>query len=121
MLVGEAEVHHPHAAPLVDHYIVGLEVAVDQTREVRGRDSAGRVGQHLHDLGPAAPALAGPRVEGLAGHELHRNPHTIVVGADVVHGDHVRVGQLRQRLGLAQQPHPALGGPISRPPRAGAA
>jgi hypothetical protein len=44
----------------------------------------------------------------LGHHELHRDEHAIVHRAGVVHRDHVRVHQLRHRLGLAQQPRASI-------------
>ena len=105
---GEAEVHHANAAVGADHHVVGLEVAVDQAGGVGRRDAEGDVLQHAQDLGPAARALAGPRGQRLSGDELHRDPHTRAVGANVVDRDDVRVRQAGERLGLAEQPRVAV-------------
>jgi hypothetical protein len=109
--VREPEVHHAHALVVVDHHVVGLEVAVDQPGRVGRRDPAGDVGeQHAQELGPAARPLLAPTAERLAAvHELHGDPHLIAVRADVVDGDHVGVRELGQRLGLAQQPEAPMG------------
>jgi hypothetical protein len=104
--VGQAEVHDAHAAVVVDHHVVGFEVAMDQAGGVGGRDAAGDVGEHAQSFGPARGTILRPRAEGLAGDELHGDPDLLAVGADVVDGDDVGVRQLGQRLGLAQQAGP---------------
>jgi hypothetical protein len=70
---------------------------------VRGRQSAPRVAQHFEDLVRRASLGREPRREGHPVDELHRDEHALVPQPDVVHRDHVRVGQLGQRLRLAQQ------------------
>jgi hypothetical protein len=104
--VDEAEVHDADAAVGADHDVVGLEVAVDEAGGVGGRDAAGGVEEDVEELGPAAGFGAGPRVEGLAGDELHGDPDAVAVGADVVDRHDVGVGEPGEGLGLAQQAEP---------------
>jgi hypothetical protein len=101
--VGEAEVHDADAVVAVDHDVVGLEVAMDEAGGVGGGDPAGGVLEGAQELGPAAGLGAGPGVEALAGDELHGDPDAVDVGADVVDGDDVGVGELGEGLGLAQE------------------
>ena len=50
-----------------------------------------------------------PEAEGVSVDELHGEEDPLAEGADVVDGDHVGVGELRQRLRLPQDPGASLG------------
>jgi hypothetical protein len=107
-LLDHPEVEHPHAvdppgAVLGDHHVVGLEVAVDQPRRVGRRQPAAGLHEHRHDLVPRPTSAPQPALERHAGDELHGDEHLVAERPDLVHRHHVRVGQPRHRLGLAQQ------------------
>ena len=101
-IVREAEVHHAHATVVADHHVLGLEVAVDQALGVRGRQPAPRGEEQLEHLGPGRSRRE-TLLERRALDELHRDVDEPLVLADVVHRDHVRVGEAGHRHGLAQQ------------------
>jgi hypothetical protein len=111
----EPEIHQAHAALAVDHHVLGLDVAVDQTRGVGRREAGGRLLEHAEQrveiaLGPLSP-LADPRAQGLALDVFHRQVHLAVVLADLEHRDHVGVTQARQRHRLATQHVPRAARP----------
>ena len=100
---GEPEVEDPRLAVPRDEYVVGLEVAVDQTAAVRRREPArGRL-IYAHDLPPAAGVLELPGPQRHAVDELHRHVDLVTERPDLVHGDDVGVAQAGERLGLAHQ------------------
>jgi hypothetical protein len=98
----QPEVQHPHPPVLPDQHVLRLKIAVHQPRRVRRRQPAPRLHEHLHDLRPAPPRPR-PLAQPQPAHELHRQEHPPVRDPDLVHVDHVRVGQPRLRLRLAQQ------------------
>ena len=99
---GEAEVADPDAPLPVDEDVVRLEVAVHDAGGVgRGQALAGAAIDVEH-LAPAALRAGQPAAQGLPGHELHRHEDLVAVRADVEDSDHVRMRQLGQRVGLAQ-------------------
>ncbi|MEZ4452108.1 MAG: hypothetical protein R3B09_21770 [Nannocystaceae bacterium] len=100
---GEAEVHHPHPAVVAEHDVLGLDVAVDEPRGVGRREAAAGVEHHRQRLAPADPLIEAG-LEGDALDVLHRHPHPALIGAHVVDGDHVGVGEAGHRLGLAEHP-----------------
>ena len=100
---GQTEVEH--AGPLVraDDDVVRLEVAMDDLRRMGRGQPASRRDVHPHHVAP--PVIAElPLAQRPAGHELHRQVDLPFVLADLVHVDHVRVGDASQRLRLAAQP-----------------
>jgi hypothetical protein len=114
----QPEVHHPHAAVVPDHHVVGLEVAVHEVPRVCGREAPAGLHEHVERLGPRVPALPDPRRERVPFDELHRHEHLAGVLAHVVHDHHVRVGEPGQRLRLGQQPPVALRHPLRPAARA---
>ena len=101
----QAEVHHLDDPGLVDHHVVGLEVAVDEARPVGGGQSAARLAEHAQDLGPRSQARVRlhPRAQRPASDELYRNEQALVVHAHVVHPHDVAVVEAREGLGLPLQ------------------
>jgi hypothetical protein len=102
---GETEVGDLDAPVVGEQDVLGLDVAVDDAGVV----GCAERGEHrLHDLqglAGAEPALLPHQVtQGPARHVLHRQEHGAVVGALVVDGDDVGVGQPGGRLGLADEP-----------------
>jgi hypothetical protein len=86
-------------------HVIGLEVPVDEPTRVRRGEPGPRREHHGQDLAPRPLRLAEPRAQRGTIDELHRDEHAIArKGADIVHGDHVRVREPRHGLRLAQQP-----------------
>ena len=102
--LGDPEVGDPDLAVPADQHVRGLEVAVDDPSLVGGREPAPGEHELGHDLRPRPLALAQPRAQVGALHELHRQVDLAVTHVDVVDGDDVGVAELGQRLGLAEQP-----------------
>jgi hypothetical protein len=110
---GQPEVGHLHhrvdqaatAGRLGDQDVLRLDVAVYQSGPVRG----GHRGEHLlqdrQGLGRWQPSLVGQQVaQGPAADVLHHQVGQAVVGALVVDGHHVGVGQPGDGLGLVGEP-----------------
>jgi len=74
-----------------DHDVVGLEVAVEDPRLVRGREAGTRLEEHIEDLAPRTRSRSQPGVERLAFDELHHEVDAVFVEADFVRDDDVRV------------------------------
>ena len=105
LAVRQAEVHHAHPAVAAHHHVVRLEVAVGDALGVSGDQPFARGEEDLEGGLPArARLLLQPLLEGAAFRELHGEEDAIAREADVVHGDHVGVGELGQRLRFLQQP-----------------
>ena len=68
-----------------------LDIAVQDSGGVRGRQSVGYAGQQLHRLTPPALLLFGPRLECPAVHELGHQVLPALEIASVVDGQDVRV------------------------------
>jgi hypothetical protein len=109
----EAEVHHANAAVVADHDVLGLEVAVQEPDVVGCDHASSRAEQHVENLRPGSGRRRAPGLERLALDELHGHPDAPSMGPDVVNRDDVGVLQLGQRLGLAQQSCPMLGGSLA--------
>ena len=103
-LPGQPKIRDANAAVAPDHHVVRLEVAVDQPSGVRGTEAPRRRGEHRQDLRPTAGPFAKPGGQRLPVDELHRDEHAVLVSPAVVNDDHIRVGQARDGLRLAQQP-----------------
>ncbi len=88
-----------------DEDVLGLDVAMDQAGAVGRREG----GQHRLDEGQGArrrhrALLADHVAQGVAGDVLHGQEDRAVVGALVVDGHHVGVGQPGGSAGLAHEP-----------------
>jgi hypothetical protein len=77
---------------------------VDQPRGVRGREPAAGVHERPQHFAPRPLRGAQPALQGLAIDVLEREEHVVLDRPDVVHRDHVPVGQARHRARLLQQP-----------------
>ena len=87
--------------PVFEHDVAGLQVAVQQARLVRRRQTFERLaGQHPEVLQREGPARD-DGFEGLAVHQFHDDKRPELVRAEVVHRDDVRVLHRRQVDGLA--------------------
>ena len=104
-----AEIEDAHATIRADDRVLRLEVAVDEPGRVRRREPAPRLDQVCEQRAPRRFALALPLRERPALDELHRDEHGVAEHADIEDLDDVRVRDLRQRLGLADQPRGAVG------------
>ena len=97
----EAEVHDAHAVIGADERVLRLEVAVDQSGAVRGRQALARlaVGEdHVARAAGRGAVLA----QRLPQDELHHDVDLIAVHAHVVDGHDVRVREPRERLALGE-------------------
>ncbi len=83
----------------------GLEVAVDDTRQVRGVHRPGELGDEARRVPRRLRRPGEHPGEAAARHVLHREERQPVVLADLVDLHDVRVGQPRDRLGLAAEAH----------------
>ena len=112
----QAEVHHAYGAVLRDHHVLRLEVAVDDARRVRRRQSASGGEEDVQDL-PASCAArrAQPLLDRLPVDQLHRDEHAVAERAGVVDGDDVRVREAGDGARLAEQPRATLAGAAVEP------
>ncbi len=94
--------------PIEPHQdVVGLEVSMDEASLVRGAQATARLREGVDDLGEGARCLQ-PDGQRDALDELHRDEDRRPHGPDVEHTDHVRMRQLRDRLGFSEQAGPEL-------------
>jgi hypothetical protein len=105
---GEPEVEH-HDAPVPDHHVLGLEVAVHDADRVGRREAASCGQEDVSELAPATRPRARPGVELRALDALGGKEDRVLMQADVVDRDHVGVAEPRQRLGLPQEARPVAG------------
>ena len=102
---GQPEVGDLDRAGVVEQHVLGLDVAVRDPGVVGRGQAAQHPGHDVQRLLRAAPAARVQQVaERPAGHVLHRQVQDLAVRPLVVHGDHVRVGELGDRPGLADEP-----------------
>jgi hypothetical protein len=99
----QPEVGDSHAPVIADEDVVRLEVAVNEARRVRGGEALARLAHHPHDLARRSQPRREPVAQRAPLDELHGEVHLVVEHTDVVHGDHVGVRELGERLGLALQ------------------
>jgi len=93
--------------------LCGLRSRVDQPRIVRGGEPAAGGEQRRKHLG-ASRMRAEPAIQIGAVDQLHRDVVAVAIGADLVHGQHVRVLEPGHRARLAEQPGPQRGDAIHR-------
>ena len=102
--LGDAEVHHLHAARGVDHDVRGLHVPMDHLVRVRVVEGGGDLPQQADRLREIETAPGPePRLERLALDQLHDDETGGPGRDDVVDGDDVRVAQPRRHLRLAHE------------------
>ena len=98
-----AEVHQNDAPAFLPDDVLRLDVAMDQTRSVHGRERAAQI---LPDEGSFAPAKWTLSFEQLleraASDELHPQPDTVAMGLDAVNGDDVPVVHAGQEPAFVQ-------------------
>ena len=101
---GEPEVADLDPAVVREQHVLGLQVAVDDPRLVRGDESREHRLEDVHRLvGGEAPVLAEQVAERDALQVLHDEVGEAVVLALVEHVDHVRVGEARGAAGLLDE------------------
>ena len=109
---GDAEVHDPRIAVLVDHDVLGLQVAMDDAQMMGLHQAFADLLGDRH--GPARPELAGlpdEFLQILAGNELHGDEGRALGLAQVEHPADVPVADLAGELQLVRE---ALDGLRSR-------
>ena len=104
----ESEIEHLHQAGIGDHYVAGLQIAMNNAGGVGGAESVG----HLHAIfqglrGPQA-AFGDQIDQGFTGDELHH--HVVALGFvyDVVDGDDVGMVQTGGCLRFLNKPAAAF-------------
>ena len=102
---GQAEVGDLDPVVVGEQDVLGLDVAVHQAGLVGGAERGEHRLEHLERLARAEVALGPDQVaQGAPADELHREEDVPLVGALVVDGDHVGVGQPGRRVRLADEP-----------------
>ena len=101
----EIEEHGHHGAGDLAREVdvVGLEVAVDHPALVDHRDGGDHRQHHVEGRRERHGAAREPRREGLALEEFHRQERHAALDADVEHRDDVRMLDLCDELGLADE------------------
>ncbi len=100
---GQTEVDHPGLALLVEEHVLRLEIAVNQPRGVSSQQPPPGRDEDREHLAHRALTGRKPASEGAAAQEVHGQEDLSLEHAHVVHCDHVRVRQSRQRLRLTQK------------------
>ena len=85
----QPEVGHAHDPVLAEERVGRLEVAMDQSGAMRGRQPARRLQVHVDDLAPAARPGPAPRRQILSLDELHDDAGALADPHDLVDGDDV--------------------------------
>ena len=101
--LADAEVHDLRAAVLGQHDVARLQIAVDDARIVRDRQTVGDLAGDLDHARGLQPLPLDRAVERLPGDELHDDERPAVQVADVVDGDDVRVVEQGRQPRLARQ------------------
>ena len=96
----ETEVRQLRVAALREQDVLGLDVAVQDARLVRGRDRVRDAGQQLDDRPPAVRPSR-PLPQRAAVHVLGDQVLPLAILAGVVHGHDVRMIQRRRHLRFA--------------------
>ena len=105
----DAEVEDLHAAVLAHHHVLGLDVAMDDARLVRGLERARDVDEPADlDAERGSSALSDEARSVEPDDVLHREVEPAVRLADVEDRDHVRVAERRDGAGLAEEPRREL-------------
>jgi hypothetical protein len=107
---GQTEVGDLYRALVGDQHVLGLDVAVDDTRVVRGRERGQDRGEQIQrSRGGEGRLLADHVTQRAAGDVLHRQEQGAVVVTLVEHRDHVRVREAGGGPGLGHEPAGELG------------
>jgi hypothetical protein len=104
----QTEVTDARAPVAADEHVVGLEVAVHHAGGMRGLQPTAGADEHAHDLAPIARRRGSPGRQGLPVDVFHGDEELLADGADVVHGDYVRVREPCHGLRFALQPRAAF-------------
>ena len=103
-VLGEPEVGHLDATIGREQDVARLEVAMYETSAMRRGEPFARLTKGGYHLGPGPLGFPKPLPQRRPGHVLHHDRDTVVPDLDVVDRDHVRMGELGHRLGLADEP-----------------
>jgi hypothetical protein len=113
----QPEIDHHHAPGLIDQHVARLDVEVKQPGAMKRVDPAHQLrqrrpqlrhrGRRRGPLVPLGPAQPGDEVDALDA--LHREEPEIVVAAQLVERDKVRVRQIRHHAELRLEPEQPLG------------
>ena len=102
-LLGDTEVEHLRRRRCRDHHVLGLQIAVDDPRDVSGRERVDNFDRDAHARRDGARGRQ-PRAERLPADELHRDIGAMPVFADLIDGGHVRVRNPGGRARLSEKP-----------------
>ena len=98
-----AEIHEDDASAVLAHDVLGLDVAVHQAGGVHGREGLAEVLPDERGFARAAGAFVDENLrQRPAANELHAQPGAAVPLLGIVHDDHVRVLDARQRARFVQ-------------------
>ena len=107
--LGDAEVEHLHVAVRPQHQVVGLDVAMHDAGRVRRCQRRGGLDGDLENLAQRQLATLQALAQRFAFDQLRDDVARLVVIADFVNGQDVRVVQRRRRARLLQEAGDALG------------
>ena len=103
---GDAEVGDLGVTVAVDEDVLRFDVAVDDARQMRGRQTLGDLPRDAAELAQAQEALADQLLERAPLDVLEDEVVVVVAGAPVDERDHVGMRELRQRPAFAIEPRP---------------
>jgi hypothetical protein len=96
----QAEVENLDAVVTGDEDVLGLEIAVRDPFVVRRREPVRNGERQLNRLADSDRTCIQAVPEGLAFEQLRHDERRLAIGADVVHGEDVRVAERRGRAGF---------------------
>ena len=104
---GQAEIHDFHlefsGRQPGEHQVRGLDVAVDQIEFLGGDERLLGLHGEFAEIRPGERSALDEFVERLAADEFHHHVGAVLVGADVVNGDDVRVLERGERAGFLDE------------------
>ncbi len=106
--LGQAEVEHFDSSLVIDHEVVGLEVAVENPLRMGRGQSVAEGNGDLEELPQAHPAGWDQGTQGLAFHQLHGEEVPAPVFLDRMHGDDVGMVESGDGARLALEASAAL-------------
>ena len=112
---GQSEVEDLQRSSLAQKNVVRLQVAVDDPLVVSSRESVRELQRILHGLAHRQGAQSEPRAQRLALEQLRDHVERAVGLAEIVNRQDVRMGQRRDRLGLALEAREGLRAPGELP------
>ena len=104
-LLTRAEIHQDETAAFLAHHVLRFDVAMHQTGNVHGRQSAAQLVPNQRRFAATERPMADEHLlERQAAHELHPQSNPAFVCSGAVHGHDVRVAHASQGLSFVQQP-----------------